>query len=132
MGGALFGECGSHFDNGRVRRRNAEVEGENLAEFFGASQGAPLGFLVAVTNGELIVEKGVAMRVKCRVASGRSISRRAAVAPVMLKMPSRLRSRSPPSPAPRRLPEASELSLSFGERRASRLASRINSGLPSA
>jgi hypothetical protein len=60
MGGALFGDCGSHFDNGRVRQRDAEIEGENLAEFFGTSHDAPLGFPVAVTNGELIVEKGVA------------------------------------------------------------------------
>src|SRR6266478_1848959 len=60
VSGALFGEPRRHCDLSRVQRRNAEIAGENPADFFGTSQRVPLDFSVAMANSKLVVEKGVA------------------------------------------------------------------------
>src|ERR1700730_9606210 len=57
--GTFFGDCGSHFEIGSFRQCDTEVLDENVSEFLGNLQPAPLGAPLAMTNGELVVVEGV-------------------------------------------------------------------------
>jgi hypothetical protein len=57
--GAFFGDCGSNFEIGSFRQFDSEVLDENVSEFLGTLQLAPLDAPIAMANGELVVVEGV-------------------------------------------------------------------------